>query len=64
MLTHSTRFWLGISQTRLRDYCDKPWLLCSVERVHLFGVVGGVDCNVPLLGLVVVNGVCMDGNFT
>jgi len=29
-----------------------------------FGGIGGVDCNVPLLGLVVVIVVCMDGNFT
>jgi len=43
---------LHISWRGLGEYCDKPWLLHSAERVHLFGGVGGVDYNVPLMGLV------------
>ncbi len=46
------------------EYCDEPWLLDNVERVYFFGGEGVLGCSVPLLGLVVVNGVCMDGNFT
>jgi len=46
------------------EYYDKPYLLHSIEQVHLFGGEGGVDCNFPLLRLAVVNGVCIDGTFT
>jgi len=58
------RFWLGLGLEKDWEYCDNPWLLHSIERVYFFGGVGVLDCNVPLLGLVVVNGVCMDGTFT
>ncbi|MDW3502979.1 hypothetical protein NQ272_27890, partial [Escherichia coli] len=58
-----TSFCLEISWRGLGEYCDQPWLLHSAERVHLFVGAGGVDCNIPLLGLVAVNGVCMDETF-
>lgn len=69
LLTHRTdlwelSFWLGLGLEKAWEYCDEPWLLHNVERVHFFGGAGGVDCNVPLLGLAAVNGVCMDGSFT
>lgn len=64
-----TRFWepnvwLGLSLERVWEYCEEPWLLHSVERVYFFGVAGVLFYNVPLLGLVVVHGVCRNGTFT
>ena len=57
------RFWLGLGLEKAWEYCDEPWLLHSIERVYFFGGESVIDCNVPLLGQVVVNGVCIDGNF-
>jgi len=57
-------FWLGLGLEKAWEYYDEPWLLHSVECVYFFGGASVVDCNVLLLGLVVVNGVYMDGAST
>ena len=69
LITHRESFWeprfqLGLGLEKASEYCDEPWLLHNIEPVYFFGGEGVLDCNVPLLGLVVANGVCMDGNFT
>jgi len=55
---------LGLGLEKAWEYCEDTWLLHNVERVYFFGGAGVLDCNVPLLGLLVVNDVCMDGTFT
>ena len=57
-------FWLGLGLEKSQEYYDEPWTLHNVERVYFFERACVLDCNVPLLGLVIINGVCMDGTFT
>ena len=57
-ITHREGFWepsfqLGLGLENAWEYCDEPWLLHNVERVYIFGGVGVIDDNVPLLGLVI-----------
>jgi len=55
---------LGLDLERAWEYCEEPWLLCSIEWVYFFGGEGVLDYNIPTLGLVVINDVCMNGTFT
>ena len=56
--------WLVLGLEKAWEYCDEPWLPQNIEHAHFFGGAGILECNVPLLGIVVFSGVCMDGAFT
>lgn len=69
IITHRTRFlepkfWLGLGLGKALEYCEEPWILNIIEQVYFFGGADVLEFNVPQLGLVVLNGVCMYETFT